>query len=184
MRALAVVVVVGIAGIVGGVGGVGCWRGSAPVEPAQPPAEPASHVSRGYGGASYGGASYGYGGASYGGYPPLPGTRIGVLRPSNTGLHGGRGLSAQDISLPIRTNAAAFRKCYEDQLASEPQLSGKLTLKFTISGRDGRVIAVSPVGLPEVATCAVGVLWQIRFPAPTDGNDVQVSYPFVFQASP
>ncbi|MEZ4321694.1 MAG: AgmX/PglI C-terminal domain-containing protein [Myxococcota bacterium] len=86
------------------------------------------------------------------------------------------------IQQVMRRNANQVRSCYEDALRSDPTLTGRVTLDFTIDAT-GSVSAASSSGDLEgpVATCIVQKAWRFRFPAPGDGKPVQVRYPFVFQ---
>lgn len=77
------------------------------------------------------------------------------------------------IQSTIRKNYDAIRKCYEQGLARDPKLRGKVTARFVI-GRDGKVTNVDNGGseLPDLRRSAeIG-------PAPTVSDGARRSMPF------
>ncbi|MBW2528998.1 MAG: energy transducer TonB [Deltaproteobacteria bacterium] len=81
----------------------------------------------------------------------------------------------------VRQNFGRFRLCYENGLRNNPNLQGRVAVRFII-GRDGRVSNVGGAGdLPDsgVISCVTRAFYGLSFPAP-DGGIVQVSYPIVF----
>lgn len=95
---------------------------------------------------------------------------------------GGEGtLDSNAIASGVRRSISGIRSCYERSLRNNPQLSGRLEVRFTIGGA-GRVTAASTSGLdaaPEVGSCIAGVVRRIVFPAPTGGS-VETSFSFNF----
>ena len=80
----------------------------------------------------------------------------------------------------IRQNIDKISYCYEKQLLAKPGLGGTVNVQFLIAG-NGSVQASSGSGLDsEVAGCVAGVIKNIKFPAPANGGNVQVNYPFNF----
>jgi len=83
----------------------------------------------------------------------------------------------------VRYNMAGFRRCYEKGLQKNPQLEGKVTVRFVI-GSDGSVTSASDGGstMPDrdVIQCCVSRAKTLSFPAP-EGGIVTVTYPFVFK---
>ena len=80
----------------------------------------------------------------------------------------------------IRQNIDKISYCYEKQLLAKPGLGGTVSVQFLIAG-NGSVQASSGSGLDgEVAGCVAGVIKNIKFPAPKNGGNVQVNYPFNF----
>lgn len=121
------------------------------------------------------------------------GSGIGTGRP--TGTHVAKGpvmrsagdttvsgrLPAQVIQRVVRQNFGRFRMCYEQGLARNPNLEGRVSVRFVI-GRDGAVSAVSGGGdLPDATTtsCVASAFYGIAFPAPENGI-VKVTYPLMF----
>jgi hypothetical protein len=115
--------------------------------------------------------------------PPEPGT--GRLPP-------------QEIQKVVRSNFQAIRACYEGGLRKDPDLAGRVAVRFVI-GTDGKVISAesvdpekpaaadplrssSPSGsMPDanVVSCVVDLFKKLSFPTPSGGK-VVVVYPFTF----
>jgi TonB family protein len=89
------------------------------------------------------------------------------------------------VSKEVRTRIGAIKACYERALKRNPNLSGKVKVRWTITAA-GTVSAVEieedSMGDSEVSSCIKGLVSRWRFPAPSGGS-VDVVYPFVFQAS-
>ena len=85
----------------------------------------------------------------------------------------------------VRQNHGRFRQCYEQGLARNPNLEGRVAVRFII-GRDGAVSNVSNGGsdLPDsqVVNCVIRVYYRLSFPQP-EGGIVSVVYPLNFQPS-
>jgi hypothetical protein len=92
-------------------------------------------------------------------------------------------LPAAHIQSRVREGAAAQRKCYEQGLARNPTLTGRLALRFTIA-LDGSVqtVEVKSNSLPDcqVVGCVSDVFRSLRFDSP-QGGPVNVEYPVVFE---
>jgi len=91
------------------------------------------------------------------------------------------------VAAKIRQYRGALVACYETALKRNPNLSGKITLRFTI-GKIGKVthveIEVDTMHDDEVNQCITDRAMGWRFPAPQNGGDgIQFAYPFIFQAS-
>lgn len=82
----------------------------------------------------------------------------------------------------VRQNFGRFRLCYENGLRNNPNLQGRVAVRFII-GRDGAVSSVANGGsdLPDSAVvgCVVRSFYGLSFPQPEDGI-VQVTYPIMF----
>ena len=89
------------------------------------------------------------------------------------------------VSKEVRARIGAIKACYERALKRNPNLSGKVKVRWTITAA-GTVSAVEieedSMGDNEVSSCIKGLVSRWRFPAPSGGS-VDVVYPFVFQAS-
>ena len=113
----------------------------------------------------------------------------GGKRPEgNIGSIGGEqitmgGMDASLVDAVIKRNLARFKYCYQRELTTDPDLGGKVTVKFTIIG-DGTVSAAltkaSSIGNTSVDSCLNKVMMGLNFPEPKGGGIVLVSYPFVF----
>jgi outer membrane biosynthesis protein TonB len=96
------------------------------------------------------------------------------------------GLDPEVIAVYIKSQLGQIRYCYERQLSANPDLYGKVQIKFTIGG-DGRVVEQS-IGTTTMKNAAVEgcILRRVsgwRFPKPTGGTAVVVTYPFLFKAT-
>jgi outer membrane biosynthesis protein TonB len=95
------------------------------------------------------------------------------------------GLDKDAIADVIRRNIGQIRYCYERQLSSNPDLYGKVLVRFTIG-------AAGDVGEPRVDNttlksamvegCILRRMASWKFPLPKGGTQVRVSYPFLFKA--
>lgn len=92
-------------------------------------------------------------------------------------------LDKKEIQRVVRIKRNAVKYCYEKALVKDPELSGKVTVKFVISAQ-GRVssaqIASSTLGSGEVESCLTRQVKRWRFPKPRGGGIVIVKYPFSF----
>lgn len=95
------------------------------------------------------------------------------------------GLDRDAIAEVIRRNLGQIRYCYERQLSSNPDLYGKVLVKFTIAGT-GDVFSPrvdnSTLKSAMVEGCILRRLASWKFPQPKGGTEVKVSYPFLFKA--
>ncbi len=90
-------------------------------------------------------------------------------------------LPPEVIQRIVRQNFGRFRLCYENGLRNNPELQGRVAIRFVI-GRDGQVSNVGSGGdLPDqaVRACVARVFYGLTFPQP-EGGIVTVSYPIVF----
>ncbi len=89
------------------------------------------------------------------------------------------------IQRVVRAHFGAYRACYEAGLARNPELTGRMTLRFVI-GTDGKVSDareqgdVPDGGFPdqEVTACVLAEVGKLTFPAPA--GVIAVSYPIRF----
>jgi len=84
----------------------------------------------------------------------------------------------------VRARIGLIKACYENQLKRNPNLKGKIRVRFTILETGGLAdIAVTEnsLGSPDVASCIVGTMRGWRTPFRPSGT-VTVEYPFVFSA--
>jgi hypothetical protein len=92
----------------------------------------------------------------------------------------------------VRAHFSAMRRCYEDALAQNASLSGKVTTRFIIAV-DGTVSsaadahdATNATDLgprfpdPVVTACVVSKFTELKFPRPEGNGSVSVVYPIVF----
>jgi hypothetical protein len=91
-------------------------------------------------------------------------------------------LPPEVIQRIVRQNFGRFRLCYENGLRNNPNLTGRVSVRFVI-GRDGAVANVGNGGsdLPDssVVSCVVRSFSGLSFPQP-EGGIVTVVYPISF----
>lgn len=92
------------------------------------------------------------------------------------------GCDKGDIAKNVRSRAASLRSCYEMQLMNKPDLQGKVTVQWTITG-DGSVTGTKAVSDSmsnnAVTDCVLRAIGHIRFAKPEAGICV-IQWPFVF----
>jgi hypothetical protein len=118
--------------------------------------------------------SYGYSGKRGAGYiPPAPGASGGDVKES---------LGQSDIMEVVLANKAALGACVQRQKASDPSLSGKLLMKWTIlaSGRTANISVESPEFKGTVmAQCVADLIRGMIFPKHKKQGD-PITFPFKF----
>ena len=91
-------------------------------------------------------------------------------------------LPPEVIQRIVRQNFGRFRLCYENGLRANPNLSGRVSVRFVI-GTDGSVRGASDGGSdlpsPEVISCVARGFGNLSFPQP-EGGIVTVVYPIIF----
>jgi tetratricopeptide (TPR) repeat protein len=167
-----------------------------------PPSEP--DLSDAYGGAGLGlsGIGNGGGGTGLGSIGTIghgAGTGTGQGFGSGAGRLGGAHRSSpptvrmgattvtgrlppEVIQRIVRQNFGRFRLCYEAGLKNNPNLQGRVAVRFVI-GADGAVSNVGNAGsdMPDgtVVSCVVRAFYGFAFPQP-EGGIVSVVYPIMF----
>ena len=86
----------------------------------------------------------------------------------------------------VRQNFGRFKLCYENGLRNNPNLEGRVAVRFVIS-RDGAVQSADNGGsdLPDagVVSCVARAFYGLSFPQPENEAErgvVTVTYPIVF----
>ena len=90
-------------------------------------------------------------------------------------------LPPEVIQRVVHANFGRFRGCYQSALASNPNLQGRVAVRFVI-GRAGTVTSASGSGdMPNqgVISCVASAFGSLTFPQP-EGGIVTVTYPIVF----
>lgn len=94
------------------------------------------------------------------------------------------GLDKEEIAKIIKSQLGEIRYCYERQLSANPELYGKVLVKFSIGG-EGKVveqkIGSSTLGNAMVEGCILRRVAGWKFPRPNGGTTVIVSYPFLLK---
>ncbi|MEL6340836.1 MAG: AgmX/PglI C-terminal domain-containing protein [Myxococcota bacterium] len=95
-------------------------------------------------------------------------------------------LSAAVVGRVISRSNSRIKFCYEKGLQADPDLAGKVTMRFTV-GPIGSVlqasVAQSTLAAPSVEQCISRVVQQMRFPPCTGGGTAEVTYPWLFKPS-
>lgn len=162
---------------VGGLGLVGTGRGGGGTGEGTIGLGNTGLIGKGDGGGT--GSGYGRGaGAGFGGR----GVSVPTVRQAKATVTGA--LDRDIIRRIVRAHINEVRYCYNQGLARDPGLGGRVAVNFTIDG-DGKV-PVSVVGESTlkddvVATCIALAVKRWTFPKPKSGT-VEVNYPFVLDS--
>lgn len=96
------------------------------------------------------------------------------------------GLDKEAIARVIRSQLGQIRYCYERQLSANPDLYGKIMVRFTI-GSAGSVTAQAigntSLNNAMVEGCILRRIAGWQFPTPKGGTNVLVTYPFLFKST-
>ncbi|MEO6954494.1 MAG: AgmX/PglI C-terminal domain-containing protein [Polyangia bacterium] len=110
----------------------------------------------------------------------------GTVKTSSAPIDADGTLDPSILVKEIRSHLGAITACYETGLKRNPNLSGKIQLRFEISAI-GKVTSADiendTMKDDEVAGCIKQRVLSWRLPAPKGGGSAQFSYPFIFQAS-
>jgi len=132
----------------------------------------------GHGGGGGTGSGYGRGAGGFRGRD----AKVPQIRSGNADVRGS--LSKEVIRRVIQRHINEVRFCYEQELNSRPDLSGRVQVKFIVSP-SGAVQAAnvesSTLGAARAETCIAAAVRRWTFPAPDGGGIVIVSYPFVLE---
>jgi TonB family protein len=133
----------------------------------------------GKGGGGGNGSGYGRGAGGLGGRR----ARAPDVIPGQANVRGS--LDKEIIRRIIRRHINEVKYCYETELTKKADLSGRVSVQFTIAAT-GTVIASvlqsSTMGNVRVENCVVQAVRRWEFPKPLGGGIVIVSYPFNFTA--
>lgn len=92
-------------------------------------------------------------------------------------------LPPEVVTRIVRQNFGRFRLCYENGLKNNPNLQGRVSVRFVIRA-DGEVMNVGNGGsdMPDgnVVTCVVRAFHALSFPEPENKQFVTVVYPIMF----
>jgi hypothetical protein len=98
-------------------------------------------------------------------------------------------VNKEEIQAAVVAVKPLIRQCFEDVAQRYPG-NHKVVLKFTIVGqgltghfKDGEVVD-STIPDPWLQACFLDSLTDARFPAPSGGGTVTVTYPFAFIPDP
>jgi hypothetical protein len=91
------------------------------------------------------------------------------------------GLDRAIIKRYVKQSTFKISYCYEHELLARADLQGDIMVNFLITP-SGAVQVSKGSGFDNtVASCVANVIKNIQFPAPKNGSNVQVNYPFSFR---
>ncbi|HEX4925633.1 MAG TPA: AgmX/PglI C-terminal domain-containing protein, partial [Bdellovibrionales bacterium] len=132
----------------------------------------------GYGTKGKGGGQAGYGSLS------LVGSSNAFFQPIEREAFVEGGLDRDQISEVIQRHLGEVRFCYEQGLQSQPELSGRVAVRFMINAA-GQVstagVQRSSLRSDSVESCIIQRLKSWKFPEPRGGVNVKVTYPFLLK---
>lgn len=112
------------------------------------------------------------------------GRKTPKVKPSKATVTGS--LDKDIIRRIVRAHINEVRYCYNQGLARDPSLSGKVSIRFTVS-TTGSVavseVADSTIADEGVSNCIAKAVRRWTFPKPTGGGVVVVTYPFVLETA-
>jgi TonB family protein len=92
-------------------------------------------------------------------------------------------LDAFAVRQKIQKDLPKINRCYESALRYEPELSGKVSVRFAVI-RNGNVKGVqvleNTTGNDKVERCVARVVSALRFPSRRTGKSLRFTFPFVF----
>jgi outer membrane biosynthesis protein TonB len=94
-------------------------------------------------------------------------------------------LSKEVIRRIVHRHINEVKFCYERELATRPDLAGRVSIKFIIMGTGAvqmAAVAESTIGNPSVENCIAQAVRRWTFPQPEGGGIVIVTYPFQLEA--
>ncbi|MCR9160771.1 MAG: AgmX/PglI C-terminal domain-containing protein [Nannocystaceae bacterium] len=95
-------------------------------------------------------------------------------------------LDHASIDEAIRSRLVDLRACYDARVAKEPGLEGVVVATFVIDAQGAaKELTFTSESLDdaELNGCLAGILSTIEFPAPPEGEELAIKYPFDFRAS-
>jgi hypothetical protein len=159
---------------VGGLGLVGTGRGGGGTGEGTIGLGNTGLIGKGGGGGS--GSGYGRGaGAGFGGR----GTRQPQVRQAKAQVQGA--LDRDIIRRIVRAHINEVRSCYNAGLTKDPNLQGRVSVNFVITGVGtvgSSVVQESTLKDSSVANCIAKAVKRWKFPKPRGGGNVIVTYPF------
>jgi hypothetical protein len=92
------------------------------------------------------------------------------------------------IRAVIREHAAQIRFCYEEQLAVNPKLAGKVAIRWTIDADGNASNATIDAGSTSLADdkvhqCMMARIVSWQFPKPKGGGIAVITYPWILRAA-
>jgi TonB family protein len=95
------------------------------------------------------------------------------------------GLDKHVIRRIVRAHISEVRACYNAGIAEDPELAGRVNVQFSIDAEGTVAAAVvheSTLRDAATASCIAQAVRGWKFPKPTGGGTVMVTYPFLLSA--
>jgi hypothetical protein len=151
----------------------------------------------GFGGGGDGQGTIGIGHLATLGHGDGTGGSVGIGRGTRLGPRGSVGprltpgriesvgsLAPEAIRRVVLRNLGQVRHCHEQGLAVNPNLAGRVVVRFVIGDSGtvlGSAVGESNVAVPLVSTCIASAVRRWQFPNPQGGGTVTVTYPFTLE---
>ena len=122
----------------------------------------------------------GYGSIDLGGR----GKAMTQVTPGTTVVQGG--LDKEVIARIVHRHQNEIKYCYEKELQKDPNLYGKVAIKWIIDPTGSVAtasLAQSTMGNSNVVNCILTRVRRWKFPQPKGGGVVQVTYPWIFKSN-
>ncbi len=115
-----------------------------------------------------------------------------AARSSQPAVEPARALDPSYVREQMSSVLPMIEECFEQGLEKDAKLAGKLIVRFTISGEQeiGGLVSRSEIvdegstfNDKDVRECIAETLYAMRFPAPANGGESVVTYPFTLEAA-
>lgn len=121
--------------------------------------------------------------------PPAPPADVAPLGLTGVGSASDTASATLDpagISRVVRANVNRVRACFERGLRENPDLGGRVMMRFTIAptGAVTEATASPTLADPTALRCMEAAVREFTFPADPAREPVTVNYPFIFNTSP
>ena len=137
-------------------------------------------VGTGRGGGGTGEGSIGIGNSGLIGKGGGGGTKVPRVRQAKATIKGA--LDKDIIRRIVRAHINEVRACYNEGLAKDPELAGRVGINFVITATGSvgsSIVRASTIAKPAVGLCIAKAIKKWKFPKPQGGGNVIVDYPFV-----
>lgn len=109
-----------------------------------------------------------------------------AAKEDNEPIDGGK-LTAAHIKQILDNNIPTVKPCYVELLKRDPKAAGTIKVAFTISGKgsvtNNTVSKDSTLADPSMQQCVLKKMGEWKFPEPYQNQEIDVTYPFVFQST-
>lgn len=110
-------------------------------------------------------------------------TALGIVALAGTSHAAYGKLDAFVVREMIRRDLPKINRCYESALRYEPELAGKVKVRFAVVRRgdvQGVRVLENTTGHEGVERCVARVVGRLKFPSRRSGKALSFTFPFVF----